>query len=100
MTPSLAGFMRKTNQGDIIMAALTDSDEGVVVVTTPAKCVYTQGHATGANTGPTRSRVSVNYLDDPSNRRYSGSINGTYTYVGTLPSNCTGWNIYKRSCSA
>src|SRR5260370_37378435 len=39
MTPSLAGFMRETDQGDIIMAALTDSGEGGVVVTTPANPV-------------------------------------------------------------
>ena len=28
-------------------------------------------------------QVSVNYLDDPSDQRYSGSLTGTYTYVGT-----------------
>ena len=25
----------------------------------------------------------MNYLDDPSDQRYSGSLTGTYTYVGT-----------------
>jgi len=25
----------------------------------------------------------VNYLDDPSDQRYSGSLTGTYTYLGT-----------------
>ena len=36
--------------------------------------------------GETRSysqQVSVNYLDDPGDQEYSGSLNGTYTYVGT-----------------
>ena len=36
--------------------------------------------------GETRSytqQVQVNYLDDPSDQRYAGSINGTYTYIGT-----------------
>jgi hypothetical protein len=28
-------------------------------------------------------KVSVNYLDDPTDQRYSGTLSGTYTYVGT-----------------
>ena len=82
MTPTLAGFMRETQEGDIIMAALTDSGEGVVVVTTPANPFVPKG----MQPGETRSyaqQVSVNYLDDPSDQRYSGTINGTYTYLGT-----------------
>jgi hypothetical protein len=74
--------MRETDAGDIIMAALTDSGEGVVVVTTPANPFVPKG----MQPGETRSysqQVSVNYLDDPSDQRYSGTINGTYTYVGT-----------------
>src|SRR5260370_30549735 len=39
MTPSLAGFMRETDQDDIIIAALTDAGEGAAVVTTPANPV-------------------------------------------------------------
>lgn len=82
MTPSLAGFMRETEQGDIIMAALTDAGEGVVVVTTPANPFIPKGMQPGETRSYTQ-QVSVNYLDDPSDQRYSGSINGTYTYVGT-----------------
>jgi hypothetical protein len=82
MTPTLAGFMRETDQGDIIMAALTDSGEGVVVVTTPANPFVPKGMQPGESRTYTQ-QVSVNYLDDPSDQRYSGSINGTYTYVGT-----------------
>jgi hypothetical protein len=82
MTPSLAGFMRETEQGDIIMAALTDSGEGVVVITTPANPFVPKGMQPGETRTYTQ-QVSVNYLDDPSDQRYSGSINGTYTYVGT-----------------
>src|ERR1700720_3394080 len=82
MTPSLAGFMRETDQGDIIMAALTDSGEGVVVVTTPANPFVPKGMQPGESTSYTQ-QVSVNYLDDPSDQEYSGSLNGTYTYVGT-----------------
>jgi hypothetical protein len=82
MTPSLAGFMRETEQGDIIMAALTDSGEGVVVITTPANPFVPKGMQPGETRTYTQ-QVSVNYLDDPSDQRYSGSINGTYTYLGT-----------------
>src|SRR5277367_1273918 len=82
MSPSLNGFMRETPQGDIIMAALTDSGEGVVVVTTPANPFLPKGMQPGESRSYTQ-QVQVNYLDDPSDQRYSGSITGTYTYVGT-----------------
>src|SRR6266849_7333770 len=82
LSPSLAGFLRQTAEGDIIMPAVTDSGEGVVVVTTPANPFIPKG----MQPGETRSysqQVTVNYLDDPSDQRYSGSVNGSYTYVGT-----------------
>jgi hypothetical protein len=82
MTPTLAGFMRETQEGDIIMAALTDSGEGVVVVTTPANPFVPKGMQPGESRSYSQ-QVSVNYLDDPSDQRYSGTITGTYTYVGT-----------------
>jgi len=81
-TPSLAGFLRQTSTGDLIMPAVADAGEGVVVVSTPANPFI----ANGMQPGETRSysqQVSVNYLDDPTDQRYSGSLNGTYTYVGT-----------------
>jgi len=34
LSPSLAGFLRQTESGDLIMPAVSDSGEGVVVVTT------------------------------------------------------------------
>src|ERR1039458_4837519 len=47
MTPTLNGFMRQTPEGDIIMAALTDTGEGVVVVTTPANPFVPKGMQPG-----------------------------------------------------
>lgn len=82
LTPTLAGFMREDQQGDIIMAALSDSGEGVVVVTTPANPFVPKGMQPGQSRSYAQ-QVSVNYLDDPSDQRYSGTINGTYTYIGT-----------------
>src|SRR5580700_725849 len=83
LTPTLAGFMRENQQGDIIMAALTDSGEGVVVVTTPSNPFVPKGMQPGETRNYTQ-QVSVNYLDDPSDQKYSGSINGAYTYLGTF----------------
>src|SRR5208282_5550597 len=71
-----------TPGGDLIMPAVSDSGEGVVVVSTPANPFL----AHGIKPGETRSysqQVSVNYLDDPGDQEYSGSLSGTYTYVGT-----------------
>jgi hypothetical protein len=82
LTPTLNGFMRETQEGDIIMAALTDSGEGVVVVTTPANPFVPKGMQPGEARSYSQ-QVSVNYLDDPSDQKYSGTINGTYTYLGT-----------------
>jgi hypothetical protein len=82
MSPTLNGFMRQTQEGDIIMAALTDSGEGVVVITTPANPFIPKNMQPGQTQSYTQ-QVQVNYLDDPSDQRYSGSITGTYTYVGT-----------------
>ena len=83
MSPSLAGFIRQTSVGDLVMPAVSDHSEGVVVVTTPANPFVPKG----MQPGETRSysqQVSVNYLDDPTDQRYSGSLNGTYTYLGTF----------------
>jgi hypothetical protein len=82
LSPSHAGFLRQTAEGDIIMPAVADASEGVVVVTTPANPFVPKGMQPG-ETRTYSQQVSVNYLDDPTDQRYSGSITGTYTYVGT-----------------
>lgn len=82
LTPTLAGFMRETHEGDIIMPAIADSGEGVVVVTEPANPFIPKNIQPGESRRYSQ-RVSVNYLDDPTDQRYSGTINSTYTYVGT-----------------
>ncbi len=64
------------------MPAVSDSGEGVVVVTTPANPFVLKG----MKPGETRSfsqTVAVNSLDEPTKKDYSGSLDGTYTYVGT-----------------
>ena len=80
--PSLAGYIVPTAGGDLMMPAVSDLDEGVIAVTTPANPFV----VTGMQPGESRSfsqTVSVNYLDDPTRRDWGGSLNATYTYVGT-----------------
>jgi hypothetical protein len=80
--PSLAGFLKPTKGGDLMMPAISDVDEGVIVVTTPSNPFI----LTGLKPGESRSfrqKVSVNYLDDPTKRDWGGKLNATYTYLGT-----------------
>lgn len=82
LSPSLAGFINQGPGGELVMTAVSDTDEGVIVVTNPANPFV----VTGMKPGETRDfsqQVSVNYLDDPKDQRYSGTLTGTYTYVGT-----------------
>src|SRR5262249_22640929 len=83
LSDSLAAFVRNTAEGDLIMPAVTDTGEGVVVVTTPANPFLAKGMKPGESR-PFKQSVSVNYLDDPTYQDYSGSLTGTYTYLGTF----------------
>src|SRR5689334_15296803 len=82
MSPSLFGFINQADGGDLKMAAVSDTSEGVVIVTTPANPFVLAGMQPGESREITQT-VSVNYLDDPSDQRYSGTLSGSYTYVGT-----------------
>lgn len=82
LSPTLGGFINHRSNGDLMMPSVVDSDEGVVIVTTPANPFVLNG----MKPGQTRSysqRVSVNALDDPSDQEYSGTLHATYTYLGT-----------------
>jgi hypothetical protein len=82
LSPSLAGFIRLTPEGDLTMPAVSDSGEGLVVFTTPANPFMPQGMKPGEKRSYSQT-VSVNYLDDPTDQDYSGALNGTYAYLGT-----------------
>jgi len=82
LTPSLAGFINVTPGNDLWMPAVSDSDEGVIVVTTPANPFVLSGMQPGDSRSFSQT-VAVNYLDDPTKRDWGGSLNATYTYVGT-----------------
>jgi len=81
LSPSLAGFLHQT-KGDLYMPAVSDSGEGVVIVTTPPNPFLLNGMKPG-DTRTLTQKVAVNYLDDPTDRRYSGSLKAKLTYVGT-----------------
>jgi hypothetical protein len=81
-SPTLAGFIRLTPEGDLVMPAVSDSSEGVVIVSSPANPFVPKGMKPGESR-PFTQQVAVNYLDDPTDQEYSGSLTGTYTYVGT-----------------
>lgn len=80
--PSLAAFVTPTASGDLVVVAVSDSDDGVVVVTTPAEPLVIKGLKPGESRSFSQT-VAVNYLDDPTRLDYSGNMTGAYTYVGT-----------------
>jgi hypothetical protein len=82
ITPAQAGFIQQTPGGDLVMTAVTDTEEGLVIVTTPPNPFLLKGMQPG-ETRTLSQTVAVNYLDDPSSRDYSGTLTSTYTYVGT-----------------
>ena len=82
MSPSLFGFINKADGGDLKMTAVSDVSEGVVIVTTPSNPFVLVGMKPGESRNITQ-KVSVNYLDNPTDQRYSGTLKGTYKYVGT-----------------
>ena len=81
LSSTLSAFLHNAN-GDLMMPAVTDTYEGVVVITTPPNPFLLKGMKPG-ETRNFAQKVSVNYLDDPTDQRYSGSLTGTYTYLGT-----------------
>lgn len=82
LSSALFAFVNQGSGGDLTMPAVADHGEGVVIVTTPANPFVLKGMKPGETRSFTQT-VAVNYLDDPGKQEYSGSLNGTYTYVGT-----------------
>ena len=102
LSPSLASFINEASGGDLTMPAVTDTDEGVVIVSTPANPFVLEGMKPGESRTFSQS-VSVNYLDAPADQRYSGTLSGTYTYVGnyqvTVPAGTYPALLVRLECS-
>src|SRR5262249_21146599 len=62
LSPTLAGFIRQTEAGDLLMPAVSDTGEGVIIVTTPPNPFLLNGMKPG-ETRTLSQTVSVNYLD-------------------------------------
>jgi hypothetical protein len=81
LSPSQSAFINQTDDGDLLMPAISDFDEGVVVATTPPNAFVLKGMRPGESR-PFSQTVSVNYLDTPDKQDYAGSVSGTFAYVG------------------
>jgi hypothetical protein len=79
---SLAGYLHQSPEGDITMPAVADTGQGLVVISSPANPFIAKGMKPG-ETRQYDQNVKVNYLDDPTDQKYSGALSGTYTYIGT-----------------
>jgi hypothetical protein len=82
LTPSLDGYIQQTGDGNLMMPAVSDTDEGVIIITTPANPFVLKGMKPGESR-PLTQTVVVNYLDEPTKTDYSGNLTGDYTYIGT-----------------
>jgi len=100
-SPSLASFIRQTPEGDLIMPAVADTGEGVIVITTPANPFIVKGMKPG-EARVYEQKVVVNALDDPEDQEYSGSLSGTYTYLGnyqiTVPAGTYATALFRLKC--
>ena len=80
---------------------VSDVGEGVVVITTPANPLMIKGMLPG-ETRSYSQQVSVVALDDPTDQRYTGTLNGTYTYLGTyavtVPAGTYTAGLFRLSC--
>jgi hypothetical protein len=81
MAPSLFAFIN-ADGGNLRVVSVSDASEGLLIVTTPSDPFLVRGMQPGA-TSRMDQQVSVRYLDDPSDERYSGTLSGELTYVGT-----------------
>lgn len=82
LSPTLAAYLHRAREGNLVMPAVSDTDHGIVVVTTPPNPFVIQGMQPGETRSFTQT-VAVDYLDDPTRLDYSGTMTGALTYVGT-----------------
>ena len=82
LAPTLVGYLRLASNGEIDMPAVEDTSEGALVLSTPGNPFLPKDMKPGQTVSNTQ-KVSVRYLDDLSDERYSGNLKSDYTYVGT-----------------
>jgi hypothetical protein len=82
LAPSLIGFLRQMPNGDIVMPAVEDTGAEALVVSTPDNLFISAGMKPG-ETHRFVQEVSVRYLDNIDDERWSGKLQTDFTYVGT-----------------
>lgn len=82
LSPALAGFIVRDTHGGLVMPAVIDTAEGLVVVANPAN-PFLPANLQPGETRRVDNRIAANYLDDPFDTEYSGRMSGEFTYVGT-----------------
>jgi len=82
LSPSQAGFIHQTSEGHLMMPTVTDTNHDVLVISKPANPFLLKGMKPG-ETRTFKQKIAVNYLDDPTRNDYSGSMTGSFTYLGT-----------------
>jgi hypothetical protein len=82
MSPSLSAFISPSGE-DLMMPSLSDTKQGIAVITTPANPFVLKGMKPGETRTYTQ-QVAVYALDDPGDQEFSGSLDGAYTYVGAF----------------
>ena len=91
-SPTLAGYIHETAQGDLLLPAVGDIAEGVVVITTPANPFMMRGMKPGESRSYTQ-QVRVKALDDPADQKYSGVLSGILHLLRHLSGECTRRNL-------
>src|ERR1700757_2522021 len=82
LAPSLIGFLRQMPNGDIVMPAVEDTGAEALVVSTPDNLFISAGMKPG-ETHRFVQEVSVRYLDNIDDERWSGKLQTDFAYVGT-----------------
>lgn len=83
VTPTLQAFLHQAPDGDLMLTALVDAGEGLVVSTSPPSGFVLAGLQPGT-TRTLAQTVSVAYLDDPGDARYTGTLTSEYAHLGTF----------------
>ena len=82
LSPSLVGYLRQAPDGEIDMPSVEDLSEGAMVMSMPGNPFLPKDMRPG-QTISYEQKVSVRYVDDLSDEKYTGTLKSDYTYVGT-----------------
>ena len=100
LSPSLAGFIRQTERGDLVMPAVSDTGGRRRDRSRRRPTRFSSaGHAAGRDAKHSQT-VSVNYLDDPTRRDYSGIAEGDLHLPRHVPGDRPGRHLSRGARAA